>query len=421
MAEKIVSLKQAAWWPEEAYPLHLTFPEKWEIIECKMVGHDAKPLSDEKIKAALARPYGTKTISELAVGKKDAVIIFDDLTRPTPTYKIIPHVLEELHKAGLNDDHIEFMAGLGCHRPLTYEDMVKKLGETVVETYMVFNHNVWDNFTDLGVTSRGTPVKINAEVMSCDLKIGIGCNVPHSIAGFGGGAKIILPGVASMETIVHNHSIVAGYPQRKPGIGQGMLKNNEARFDMEEVAKMAGLDFKIDVVLNGEREVAAVFAGDFVAEHRAGCEFVKKFYATESFEGADIVVSNAYPQEDEAIKAIWAANASVKEGGDVVIVCHTPEGQIPHYGSGDWGKVYGGPLRPQIEERSRMPKAKRVIVYNKYKKKADFGHFGIPHEIIWLKTWDEVLEILSADFPEKARVAVYPCAALQCPPFPPDY
>ena len=421
MAEKIVSVRQAAWWPEEAYPLQLTFPEKWEIIECKMAGHDALTLSDEKIKAALSKPYGTKTISELAKEKKDAVIIFDDLTRPTQTYKIAPYVLEELHKAGLNEHHIMFMAAIGCHRPLTYEDFAKKLGRTVVETYPVYNHNVWDNFANLGVTSRGTPVKINAEVMSCDLKIGIGCIVPHGIAGFGGGAKMIMPGVSSIETICYNHDKIVGFPKRNPGIGQGMIKNNSARLDMEEVARMAGLDFKIDSIVNSRREIVDVFAGDFVEEHRAGAEFARKFYATEPFTDADIVVSNAYPQEDEAVKAVWAANASVKEGGDVVIICHTPEGQIPHYLSGDWGKVYGGKLRQKIEERNRVPKAKKVIVYNRYKKRADFGDFGIPEEVIWLKTWNEVLEVLNADFPEKAKVALYPCAALQCPPFPPDY
>jgi len=400
----------------------ISFPEPWTVKVCNMAGHNAAPASDQKIKAALANPVGAKTIRQLAEGKKEVVIIFDDLTRPDPVSRIVPFVLDELHKGGIGDDHIRFVSAPGAHKTMIREDHVKKLGEKIVEEYPVYNHNPYDFLVELGKTSRGTPVKINREVMECDLKIGIGLIVMHAFAGFGGGAKIILPGVASMETIEHNHLNVGGYgagATPKPGTGPGKIKENVIRFDMEETAKMAGLDFKIDSLVNNKRQVTDVFAGNVVAEHRAGVKVGKKFYETEPVINADIVVTNGYPQEDEAGKAFWAANASVKEGGDVVIVAQSPEGETHHYVYGVFGTRYGGHL--WSPPKSRVPKAKRVMVLGKYKSKKDIGSFGVPEQTLWLKTWKEALEELKNDYPGKATVAVYPYASIQNPPLPEDY
>jgi nickel-dependent lactate racemase len=409
-----------AWYGDTTARLRM--PAQWTVKVRNMAGHNAAPASDQKIKAALANPIGARTIRQLAEGKKEAVIIFDDLTRPDPVSRLVPFVLDELHKGGISDDHIRFVSAPGAHKTMVREDHVKKLGEKIVEEYPVYNHNPYDFLVDLGKTSRGTPVRINREVMECDLKIGIGLIVMHAFAGFGGGAKIILPGVASMQTIEHNHLDVGGYgagATPKPGTGPGRIKENIIRFDMEETAKMAGLDVKIDTLVNNKREVTHVFAGNVVAEHREGVKAAKKHYGTEPLTNADIVITNGYPQEDEAGKAFWAANASIKEGGTVVIVAQTPEGETHHYVYGQFGTKYGGHL--WSPPKLRVPKAKRVMVFSKYKSKKDIGGFGKPEETLWLKTWREILEELKNDYPGKASVAVYPYAAIQNPPLPEDY
>jgi nickel-dependent lactate racemase len=385
-----IALPVQAWFGDATARLRM--PPQWTVKVCNMAGHNAAPASDQKIKAALENPIGTKTIRQLAEGKKEAVIIFDDLTRPDPVSRIVPFVLDELHKGGVSDDHIRFVSAPGAHKTMVREDHVKKLGEKIVEEYPVYNHNPYDFLVDLGKTSRGTPVRINREVMECDLKIGIGLIVMHAFAGFGGGAKIILPGVASIQTIEYNHLDVGGYgagATPKPGTGPGRIKDNIIRFDMEETARMAGLDLKIDTLINNKREVTDVFAGDVVAEHREG------------------------------VKAFWGANASVKEGGTVVIVAQTPEGETHHYVYGQFGTKYGGHL--WSPPKLRVPKAKRVIVFSEFKSKKDIGGFGKPEETLWLKTWKEVLEELKNDYPGRATVAVYPYASIQNPPLPEEY
>jgi nickel-dependent lactate racemase len=364
-----------------------------------------------------------KPISQLAKGRKEAVIIFDDLARPTPASRLVPHILEELRKAGIEGNRVRFVAAMGAHKTPTREDHAKKLGEEVPKDFCVYNHNVYDNLVDVGTTSRGTPVRINREVMECDLKIGIGGIVPHGHAGFGGGAKIILPGVSWIETIQYNHWGVGGSGPGKtlhPKAGLGKIAENPIRFDMEEAARLAGLDFKVDAVLNNRREVVGLFAGDFVAEHREGVKMAKEVYTTEPALNADLVITNGYPQEDESVKALWAANASVKEGGTVVVVAQSPEGMIHHYVRGRFGTRYGGRLFDP-PTRPRVPKAKRLIIYSEYPSKRDTHWFGPSETVTWLTSWEEVLEEVKRDQGSEPRVAVYPYAAIQCPPFPENW
>ena len=227
---------------------------------------------------AFLNPIGSKPISELAKGKKEVVILFDDLARPTPVFEIVPFVLRELEKAGISDQQIRFIAALGAHGAHTANDFRKKLGEEVLDRFPVYNHHPFDFCTYLGKTSRGTPVSINKEVMACDLKIGIGSIVPHAFSGFGGGGKILLPGVAHIDSIAYNHGpLVKNHPG---SVGLGKIEGNVPRLDIEEATRMAGLDVKIDALVNLRGEITGLFVGDPILEHREGTRLAKEIYAT---------------------------------------------------------------------------------------------------------------------------------------------
>lgn len=421
---KTAKIRRGAWYGDLESTLE--FPSTWDVIVCRMAGHDMQPIDDEEIGFSFAHPIGSETVHELAKGKEKAVIIFDDLDRPTPVSRILPFVLEELREGGIGEDHIKFVCALGAHRPRCYVELEKKLGKWILERFYVFNHNVYEHFVDLGRTRRGTPVKINREVMECDLRIGVGAILPHGYGGFGGGAKIILPGVSSLETIAYHHCALRG-----PSAGLGKVSGNEMRLDMEEAARMAGLDIKVDAVLNNKREIVGLFVGDFIAEHRAGCTFARTIYTTQPATNADIVVLNSYPYDTASPgHAFWAGQVSLRSGGDVVYMYGPREsldGSQFHYAYSQQGTKYGGPCWSGWEyfgpKGLRVPQAKRLIVMTEKFQKVDFGlkMAELPGSIIVVKSWDEVLGELKNGHGAKAKVAVYPYAPIQCPPVPKEW
>ncbi|MFH1646305.1 MAG: lactate racemase domain-containing protein, partial [Chloroflexota bacterium] len=198
MADRI-KLPQLAWHGQKE--LDLDLPPGWRVDVCRMAGHDRPALKPAEIGKAVARPPGLPPLREYARGKKEVVIIFDDMARVTRVADIVPHVLAELAAAGIADGQIRFIAAVGCHGAMNRLDFVKKLGEDVLARFPVYNHDPFANCVEVGTTAGGTRVLINAEVMRCDLKIAVGSIVPHIMAGFGGGGKIVLPGVAAYETI----------------------------------------------------------------------------------------------------------------------------------------------------------------------------------------------------------------------------
>ena len=218
-----------------------------------------------------------------------------------------------------------------------------------------------------------------------------------------------------MDTIEANHGLLmqtARESHQDSQIGIGLFDDNVLRLDVDEAATMAGLDIKIDVILNLKRDIAAVFVGEVTAVHAEGVNVAKEFYATERIEGADIVVANAYSKANEALLAVpLGAQLLGEAGGDLVVIANTPEGQVTHYIMRSFGKKIGGRLwRP----RSRLPRGvKRLIVLSPYIDKAGADWLGPPECIIWAKTWDEVLDELKAAHGGESRVAVIPDATVQ--------
>ena len=304
--------------------IELSFPENWAIQECRMAGHDKSPLSDEEIRHALQKPLGTPRLKEMVKEGNQGCILFDDLPKPTPASRIVPFVLEELHVGGVTDDQIRFACAPGTPRPLVYSEFVAKLGREIVEKYPVYNHSIWENVVHMGQTSRGTPVYVNREFVSCDLRIAIGSIFPHPMAGFGGGGKIVMPGISGIETIEYHHRIIC------QNTGLGRVDDNVFRLDIEDAARLAGLHFKVDAVLNNRREVVGLFAGDLVEEHRAGVKLARQLYRTETVVDADVLVLNSYPDEPQLGRSMGCVPGSLREGWEVAVLTHSHEGQSLH-------------------------------------------------------------------------------------------
>ncbi len=405
MATNRVSMRINAFFGDET--IDLVFPGGWEVQACLMAGHDRPALSDQEMREALQNPIGSPKLSELAKGKTEVCILFDDIPKPTPTSVIVPYVLEELHNGGIKDEQIRFICAPGTHRFLTFREFVAKLGQEIVERYPVYNHSIWENLVDVGTTSRGTPVQVNREFASCDLRVAIGSLFPHGAAGFGGGGKIILPGVCGIDTIEHHHT------KMKPNRDVNKLDENEFRLDIEEAARLAGLHFKVDAVINNRREVIGLFAGDLVEEHRVGAELARKMYATKMAKDADVVVANSYPDEGQMGRCQWCVDPSLKEGGDVVFIVHSEDGQNLHQLSSRFGTGYGGRKYNPDRLNRRLDKVSRLLVMTPSLSKYDRLDLVPSEKVSWCRNWGEVLAELCDRHGSGTNAAVYPYAPLQ--------
>jgi nickel-dependent lactate racemase len=402
---KEVIIPYHAWYEDEGHTI--TFPEEWDILYCNMMCEETSGLPSEAIEASIKNPIGQRPLDVLAAGAEEVAIIFDDMTRPTKTYQYAPLILEILEGAGVPRDNIRFIIGAGSHGTYGRRDFVKKLGEETVDNYQVYNHNPYEMLDYLGETSFGCPIYVNGEVMSCDLKIGIGTVLFHRLTGFSGGGKIISPGVAGIETIRYNHGELGGFgPDLTPHPSSGYLKNegNVLRLDAEEAAGMAGLDFKVDTVLNLRRDPLEVFAGDYVETQRRAAEGAKRWHRTECKE-ADIVVVGSYMRENEPYLGFFGAYQMVKSEGSIVLFYSDPDGDINHWIFGRHGKKTGASL--WSSKPSSLRKGARLIIYSPFKLKSFELRFQ-PEETTWCKTWEEVLEELGNVHGEGSRVAVIP-------------
>lgn len=411
MSTKTVAVPRQMWY--ERGELQLEFPESWEVVPCLMNGHNAPHMTSEQIKAAFSKPIGTPPLRELAQGKNQVAIIFDDLSRPTRVYELMPYVLEELEAAGIPDETIRFICATGSHSAHTFEDFQKKLGGDILDRFPVYNHNAYENCQYVGRTSQGTELSVNAEVMSCDLKIAIGSIVPHVLSGYGGGGKIILPGIASMDSIegLHCLEIEARHSGRGDTVGPGKYSENPMIQDFNEAARMVGLDFKIDTMINGRGEQCAIFAGECQAEFYEALKFAVPHYATKTVPGIEVAVINNFSKANEAIVGLLMGIPMLMEnGGDLVLIMDCPAGQVVHYLLGSFGKSVGGRLFRPVN--FQLPWVKRLIVLSPQFERSFADWLAIP-DTIWVKTWPEVMDILTQDFPQGARVAVVPDGTIQ--------
>jgi nickel-dependent lactate racemase len=394
--------------------LKLDLPESWRVEVCNMAGAGLPHMKPDGIKRAVSRPLGMAPLQEYARGKKEVVILFDDMARVTRVAEIVKFVLAELAAAGIKDKQVRFIAACGCHGALDRADFARKLGEATLKRFPVYNHNPFDNCVYAGTTSGGTKLYINAEVMKCDLKIGIGSVVPHIMAGFGGGGKIVLPGVASYETVLAFHSPRSASGRRefnKTVTGMGAVTDNPRRQDIDEAAKIVGLDMKIDAVVNLWGETAALFAGAPGPAYAAALETARQHYLTPSARDKDIVIANTFAKANEAISGLFVAFPAVsKNGGDVVLIANAPEGQATHYLMGPFGNTIGG----RLQLKSAVPEnVNRLIIYSEYPELAGLKYLEDSGKVVMLDKWTEVLKLLNEKHGPGTQVAVYPNSDIQ--------
>ena len=281
--------------------------------------------SDDLIRNALQNPIGTPKLSEMVQPSQKIAIIINDITRPTPSAYLIPFVLEELKTAGISDDCVTFYFALGLHRGHTDAEIVKLLGEDVFSRFKFVQHEVGSYpVTSFGKTSRGTPIEIFSDVVENDFIIGIGEIGFHYYAGYSGGAKSLLPGVSSRDSVITNHKMMV-----EKNAVSGRV-DSPVRQDLEEAAKIIGLDFILNAVLDSHKNVVAAFAGDFIKAHREGVKVVDSLYKIQ-VEPADAVIVSCggYPKDInlyQANKALDNATQAVREGGSIILVSECRDG-----------------------------------------------------------------------------------------------
>lgn len=279
----------------------------------------------ELLHRALREPIGTLPLSQLAEGRKPVTVIVSDITRPCPSHRILPPVLEELAAAGVADEDICIVAALGSHRRHTPDEQRALVGEEVFRRYRVVDSGE-AGYLPMGTTPAGTPVEVDARVARAELRVCIGNVEYHYFAGYSGGMKAILPGVCSRHTIRANHRHMT-----EPGAQAGQLAGNPVREDMESAAALCPADFILNVVLDEEKRVIFAAAGDPVAAHRRACRLLDNVYGSPIQKQGEIVVVSAggYPKDInlyQAQKALDNAKNAVRPGGVLILAAECPEG-----------------------------------------------------------------------------------------------
>lgn len=408
-----VKLPQYSWYdPREVeYPL----PENWQVTVHNIAGYNRPALKADEIRKAVTSPIGMPPLRELAKGRQEVAILFDDLTRCTRVYEIVPFVLEELAEAGITDDRIRFIAAVANHQALDRSNLVKKLGEDVLRRFPVYNHCPFMNCTDIGTTSYGTRVFINAEVLHCDLKISIGQIVPHPQYGFSGGAKIILPGVASYETVVSHHGVIHEpwkAERRKQGLPSGgYIEDSPVTGDAREVAKTVGLDMIVNCLVNLMGETAAVYAGALEPAYAEALQEAKSHYLSVNTRDSDIVIANAFDKAAEYSMAMSSAIQALKpDGGDVVIITNSPSGQDVHYLFDSFGKTISGSLGRSM---TVPPHINNLIIYTEFPELRILDRYSNRDKVRLMSDWTQVIETLVKNHGAGTKVAVYPSADIQ--------
>ena len=309
---------------------------RYRLLEARSARSLAAP--SEAIEAALDSPIGSASLEALARGRESAAISVCDITRPAPNRLVLPPVLSRIERAGIPRERITILIATGLHRPSTEAEVREICGEAVAENYSVVNHNAraLNEHRHLGTTRSGTPVYIDERFVSAGLHITLGFIEPHLMLGFSGGRKLIAPGLAAQETIKILHS--PKFMRDRLAV-EGSIEDNPLHRELLEIARMARHDFLVDVALGrgapgssgNARPICAVFAGDPVAAHHQGVQFVSEVMLETLDEPVDAVITTSagYPLDltfYQAIKGVTAAAHIVKPGGKILLLAACEEG-----------------------------------------------------------------------------------------------
>ena len=279
----------------------------------------------EAVRWALEHPIGSPRLRELAKPGQKVVIVTSDISRPLPSYDVLPSVLDELYAGGVKREDITVVLALGSHRHHTEEEQRRLVGERCWSEVRV-EDSTPEDCVSMGVTSRGTPVDISRTVAEADFRICLGNIEFHYFAGYSGGAKAIMPGCSTPEAIQRNHSMMVS-----EDACAGRLAGNPIRLDIEEAVTFCPVDFIVNAVLDEHKHIVYAVAGDVTKAHREGCAYLDRMYRKPIPHRADIVlVSQGGAPKDANLyqtqKALDNAKHAVKKGGTIIVIGACNEG-----------------------------------------------------------------------------------------------
>jgi nickel-dependent lactate racemase len=329
--------------------LEIDLPDQLNVtvVEPKYV--PALPDQKAALRQALLDPIGSPPLRDLVKAEDRVGIVFCDITRPAPSHLMIPAILEEL--AHVPRQNITLFNALGTHRPNTQEELRGMLRDELVDNYRIVQNNAFDQATQvhLGITQRGHEIWLNREFVESDAKILTGFIEPHFFAGFSGGGKMVMPGMAGQRTVLGNHDAgMIADPQARWGGTRG----NPIWEEIREVALRVNPTFMLHVTLNRDKEITGIFGGDLDAAHAAGCAFVKKTAMVPVPQPFDIVITtnSGYPLDlnlYQSVKGMSAAAQVVRERGAIIVAADCWDG-VPEHG------LYGQLLREADSPRALL-------------------------------------------------------------------
>jgi nickel-dependent lactate racemase len=330
---------------------------------------------DLELERAIRNPIGSRKLRELTSSGDKIAIIINDVTRPIPSDKIVPVLLRELECGSIRRDDVTVVVATGVHRGPSRDELRAMLGSDLADKIRVENHDSMkaDELVDLGKTRRGVPVVINKTVAKADVKIATGMVTPHHVAGYSGGRKSIMPGVAGLDALrVHHSEKIRPY-----GPAMGILEGNMFHEEAEEAASILGIDFIVNVVLNSRRQLVKAVAGDWKEAWNTAVTSSESMYRVDVAQQADIVIASpgGYPKDIDlwqAQKAISPAEMVVREGGTIVLVAECQDG----FGGHNFSNFFEGTTSPRdvIDEFNRRgyePGLSKAFMYARALEKAE--------------------------------------------------
>ena len=318
--------------------LNISLPDYLNIDVLEPVHGEGLPDQAAAIEDALLRPIDSKPLRDLVKQSDTIGIIINDITRPMPYKIILPILLREL--GSISDEQILLFNATGTHRPNTDAELMEMLGEDVLNRYRIIQNDAGDRHSHklVGTTKGGNDIWLHKAYLDCDIRILTGFIEPHFFAGFSGGGKAVMPGLALLETILRNHAVNnIDHPKATLGVTYG----NPIWEEIQQAASLAPPSFLLNLALNKDKKITAVFAGDFHKAYKRGCDYVRKNAMVVVEKPYDIVITSnsGYPLDInlyQAVKGMSAAARIVAGGGSIVVVAECRDGIPAH---GEYGRL----------------------------------------------------------------------------------
>lgn len=403
LAPPSFALPWGAWYGDEARAFPV--PDHWTVEMLRMA--DAPALSETGLERALDTPLGAARLEEVARGAGRVAIAIDDLTRPTRAERLVLALLRRLNAAGVEDGKISVVIASGAHREADARDIALKLGDTIPRRVRVEGHAPQGDLVDTGVRLGGVAVRLNRTFFEADVRIGLGAVLPHPFAGFGGGGKIVIPGLADLDVLARTHKYAL------MGLtGSTGLEGNRFRSDMEQAVRTVGLHWTLNVIVNSSRETAHVVAGDLVEAHRAAAALASQVGRTAPPSAAlDALVVNAYPKDGELqqiesalVTVRGAALSWLRPRAPIVLTAACSAGCGTHHLFGPGGRLFRRPVpRRSLGDHP-------LVIFAEGASRDD------AHQVFWdgyrfINTWEEVVRVIG-ETNAAPRVGILPCGPL---------